>query len=343
MPEMFGAIADGITDCSDAFEAALKTVTRVNFIAGRQRNLTLILGAGAYRLTRPLIIPSAEVTIVGSGAAHSALLVDHLEGHGMVCSSAMNLRFAHFSVIGAASRRTGGTGDGLVILPGPNANFTFRMSIEDVSVSNHPGNGICIVNPEGLTMVNVNSFENGKNGCVLDSTGLENICNYLDFTRFSNNGQSGLKVKNVANSIFSRVECLNNKGSVQFDISGRQNTIVATDCECFNLYDGRVPYVGLKVSGRGHVIQHGVFFKLSTAIQLSRAKDCRIVLPFISGIKGFPVNVAVDLDVNCSGNVIDMSEGDFIVKPVSDPSGNSVVLVNGRDPALAAFIEHKRA
>lgn len=335
-PETFGASPDGLIDCSDAFEAALAAATRTNLAGGSQRNLILVLSSGAYRLTRTLVIPFADVTIIGNGATQSTLIIDHRSGPGVLGSSAMNLRFEHFSVVGSDDRLANGAGDGVVLRPAPNTNFTFRVTIENVSVSRHPGNGFFIANPEGLRMANVNSFGNASSGCVLDSTGLENICNLLDFTRFNDNGDAGLRVLNLANSIFSRVECLNNKGSVQFDLHGRHNTVTATDCECFKLYNGSTPQIGLRIRGRGHIVQQGIFFKLSTAIQLIRASNCRIILPIFGGVKGAPIHIAVDLDVDCIHNVIDVSGGEFIEQNVRDPSGNNVAFVNGRDPSLAA-------
>lgn len=335
-PEAFGAIADGQTDCSDAFDALISVAMRPRMLGDRQRNLPIVLSAGAYRLTRTLTIPSVEITMTGAGVAASALLIDHGDGPGVLCTAGTNLRFTHFSITGTDSRRRSGSGDGLVIRPAPGANYTFRIGIEYVSVSKHPGNGLLLISPEGLRLSDFGAYDNGACGCLIDSTGLENICNQIDFARFQHNGDAGLRVINVANSIFSRVECLNNKGPVQFDLRGRHNTITATDCECFELYDGTKPYVGLSISGQGNIVQHGDFFKLSTAILLKDARNCRVILPMLGGMKAAPMHIGVDVDSASSDNVIDTCNGFFVEAYVRDQSGRNAVLVGGRDLGAAA-------
>lgn len=336
-PEAFGAVADGQMDCSDAFEAMINVAMRPRPIGERQRNLPITLAPGAYRLTRTLMIPAVEIIMNGAGVAATSLLIDHGNGPGVFCSAGTNLRFSNFSITGSDSRRRSGSGDGLVIRPAAGAKFTFRISIEYMSVSKHPGNGLLLISPEGLRLADFGAYENGGCGCLIDSTGLENICNEIDFARFQRNGDAGLRVINIANSIFSRVECLNNKGPVQFDLQGRHNTIIATDCECFELYDGTTPYVGLCISGQGNVVQHGDFFKLSTAIMLKEARNCRVMLPMLGGIKAAPMRIGVDADSASSDNVIDTCTGFFVESYVRDQSGRNAVLVGGRDPGAAAM------
>ena len=55
----FGAVGDGVTDCSAAITAALAAVTAYG---------TLVFPAGTYIIDSPIVIPSSNITIDGQGA-----------------------------------------------------------------------------------------------------------------------------------------------------------------------------------------------------------------------------------------------------------------------------------
>jgi len=336
-PESYGAIPDGKTDCTAAFLAAIAAATRSNYIAGRQRNQPIVLSAGVYRLTQPIHFSSTDMLIIGAGRQNSLLLIDH-DGPGVVVDSGGNMEFRGI-VIGSsdARKRKGGSGDGFVCQPHAGTNFTYFLSLIDFGVSDQPNNGIAIYDPEGLRMENVHARNNGGDGCLIDSRGLEDICNKIDFARFAENGGCGLNVMNVANSIFSRVECHNNRGMCQLRLQGNYNTIEYTDCEGNLVYNGTKPAIGVILSGKGNIIQGGDFFQLSNAISLQNAHDCRVIMPKLEGAGGAPLLVGVDIGPDCERNMVDYVDGHLTTTRVRDRGVNSRVTAGGVTPLAEAM------
>ncbi len=334
-PEAFGAIADGTTDCTTAMLAAIAAATRANVIAGRQRNLPIELSVGVYRLTQPITFATTDIVVTGAGRQNTALLIDH-SGPGVVVNGGGDCVFRGFAIDGSPARRRGGTGDGFVCQPQPGKNFTYMLSLIDLYASNHPNNGFTILSPEGLRMADVRASHNGGDGCLLDARGLENICNMIDFARFSENGGCGLNAINIANSIFSRVECLNNRGQCQLRLDGNYNTVLYTDCEAFDIYDGHSPAIGLIVSGKGNIVQGGDFFQLSTAIALRRATDCRVIMPKLEGARGLPLLCGIDIAADCSRTTVDFVDGHLTTTRVRDQGTDSRITAGGVKPLADA-------
>lgn len=334
-PETFGAIADGKTDCTRAFMDAIAAATRGNYIADRQRNLPIVLAAGGYRLTQPIHLSSTDLLVSGAGRQNTVLLIDH-NGPGLVIDGGGDLEIRGLAIGASAARKSGKSGDGLVCTPKAGTNFTYFVSLIDVTVFDHPGNGFTIFAPEGLRMENVRAVGNGGDGCLLDARALENICNKIDFARFSNNGGIGLNAIQVANSIFSRVECLNNRGQCQMRVNGDYNTIEYTDCEGYNIYNGQHPAPGLILSGKGNIVQNGDFYKLSTAISLQGAHDCRVIMPKLEGAASAPLLIGIDIAQDCTRNTIDFVDGHLTTTKVRDLGTNNRITAGGVIPLADA-------
>jgi hypothetical protein len=334
-PEDFGAVADGKADCTQAFLRAIAYATRPNVLAGRQRNWPIQLSTGVYRLTQPIYLSRTDMMVAGAGRQNTLLLIDH-SGPGIVCDSGGDLEIRGITIGSSDARKRGKTGDGFVCQPYAGLNFTYFVSIIDVAVNDQPNNGFTIFAPEGLRMENVRSIRNGGDGCLLDASGLQNICNKLDFVRFNNNGGHGLHAINVANSIFSRVECGNNGGECQFRLEGAYNTIAYTDCEGSNTYDGSRPDVGLIISGKANIVQGGDFFKLSTAIQLKGADDCRVIMPKLEGASRLPLLIGVDIGSDCARTTVDFVDGHLTTTRVRDRGINSRITAGGIMPLADA-------
>lgn len=343
IPEAFGAVADGTTDCTAAFKAAIRAATADNVIAGRQRNKPVLLSAGVYLLTDTLTITSSDFVMTGPGGQNCALLFDHLSGDGITYVGPGDSQFRGFSIDSTDRRLAKGSGRGFASVPANTmlgkATSTLRLTVSDVFVLRQPGDGLALFNPEGLRLQNVTSSNNRGSGCVIDCSAFENICNALDFCRFRDNGQYGLRVDTVENSIFQRVECLNNQGPAQFALKGNYNTIVCPDCECFDILDATTPRIGLAVTGHGNIVQGGIFFKLSTAIKMNGSTNNQLVLPKFEGGRNQPMAIGVDLGPDCARNKVDVVEGNFVAMPVRDNGAtNRVTLTRRSNPALRAKV-----
>ena len=334
-PEDFGAVADGKTDCTQAFLRAIAFATRPNVVVGRQRNWPIQLSTGAYRLTQPIHFSNTDMMVAGAGRQNTLLLIDH-SGPGIVFDGGGDLEFRGITLGSSDARKQGKTGDGIVCQPFRGTTYTYFVSIIDVAVNDQPNNGITIFAPEGLRMENVRSIRNGGDGCLIDSRALENICNKIDFVRFADNGGYGLHAIQIASSILSRVECHNNRGPAQLRLEGNYNTIAYCDCECNHLYDGTKSTVGVMLSGRGNIIQGGDFFKLATAIQLQAAHDNRVIMPQLGGAPGVPLLFGVDIGADCTRNIVDYVDGYITSTRVRDRGTNNRITAGGITPLADA-------
>lgn len=343
-PEAFGAVADGQVDCTQAMLATIAAAAQGRTIGSRQIVLPIVLSPGVYRLTAPLVFSHTGMSFVGAGRQNTVLMLDH-GGPGIVVDSGGDSEFRGMILDSTERRRQLGRGDGFVCVPKAGTSFTYFLTMIDFLVVAQPGNGIVLQSPEGLRMENVISGRNGGDGCLLDGTKLENICNKIDFVRFHENGGCGLNVRNIANSIFSRVECLNNRGIAQFQLSGNYNSILHTDCEGFNVYNGQSPCIGLQLSGKGNVVQSGNYFKVSTAIALRGATDSRIITPKFDGQSRLPIDTAIDIGPDCTRNTVDFAEGHFVSRKVRDQGSANRVTASGLTPLsdAAPTVLHQQA
>lgn len=332
-PEDFGAIADGQADCTAAFRAALSAAAGAGQKVGRYRRRILELSAGVYRLTDTLVIQGTDVIVTGAGRQNTMFLIDHANGPGVVFSGGGDIELRGVAIGASTVRKAAASGDGLVFMPYAGQKFCFRVSIIDVGVADQPGNGIVLSAPEGLRMENVGCSHNGGHGCLIDAGAFENLCNSIEFARFSDNGGRGLSVVNISNSRFSRVECLNNKGDAQFMLQGHFNRIEMTDCEYFN-FTNPGQSIGLLLSGHGNLVEGGTFYKLNTAILLKGASDCRLRLAKFEGDRTFHMAAGVELGPDCARNLVDMIPGNFVTTLVKDLGSDNVILRGGRDPAV---------
>jgi len=333
-PEDFGAVSDGIADCTQALKAAIAVVAAGKNALGHLHRPPLILSAGVYRVTETITIPGTDVIVTGVGRQNSVLLIDHLTGPALVFTGGGDIEVRGVTISSSDSRTKGGNGDGLIFQPYPGMKLSFRISVIDVYVLGQPGNGFMFTSPEGLRLENVGAARNRGHGCLIDAGKFQDLCASIEFARFNDNGDHGLKVVNMMNSRFSRVECLNNHGLAQFALDGTNHRVEMADCECFE-FAGPNQSIGLLLSGRAHIIEGGAFFKLNTAIMLKGCSDSRIRLPRIEGDRSFYTSVGVQLGPDCARNVIDLAGGNLVQALVSDQGSNNVILRNGRDPAIA--------
>ncbi len=344
--EAFGAVADGKTDCTQAFLNAIAAAASAINVAGEYRAMPIVLAAGAYRLTQPIHFSHTCMALSGAGHQNTVLLIDH-DGPGLVVDSGGNCDFRGFGLDASLARRAGTTGDGVVCAPLAGSNFSYLVSFVDVSVMYQPGNGFTIYAPEAYRMENVFASHNKGDGCLLDARQLENICNLIDFARFSYNGGYGLHAINVANSIFSRVECLDNRGPAQFRVEGNYNTIAHTDCEAGTVYTGNAPVIGLILSGKGNIVQMGDFYHLSNAISLQAAHDCRVLMPKIEGERNLPMQIGIDIGADCTRNIVDYVDGNLTTLRVRDRGTANRVTMGGiaplADAATIALPQHASA
>jgi hypothetical protein len=339
-PETFGAVPDGRTDCTAAIKAAIRAATQPRVVAGRQRNLPVVLSAGAYLIRETITIAVRDFSMIGPGGQNCVLLFDHLAGDALLYTGGGDSQFTGFGIDATELRKAAGSGRGFTSIPARAANesrsSTLRLTLSDFHVLGQPGDGIAIFNCEGLRLENITTRLNRGDGCFIDCSEFENILNQLDFCRFRDNQGHGLRVVNVASSMFSRVECLNNLGPAQFSLSGRANQVHFPDCECYDIMDGQTARIGLVISGRGNTVQGGAFYKLTTAIALRGASHCRIILPVLEGARRMPMRVGIDIAADCKQNLVDVLRGNFVRSWVNDAGSANRVLIDGVQSAAGS-------
>lgn len=341
-PEEFGAISDGVADCSDAFDQALASMRKSAALEGRYRKLNIRLASGIYRLTRPVRIDGQDVIVRGGGSQNTALLIDHSDT-GLIYSGEGDSSFEGLSIIATPARfASKAKGVGFLSDPGRprggQARSTIRLTLRDFHVQRQPGDGILIINPEAARLENVTSSQNGGSGCHIFGRDIENILNLLDFCRFSENMGHGLSVNNISCSIFSRIECLNNKSVEQLSINGSYNQIIQPDCEAFGLAPDEMQRVGIAIHGHGNQIIGGAFFKLNIGILIGDGEGNRVVLPKFDGTSNRPLSIGVRIDNKSKNSSVHLTHSNFVAKLVDDAGKASRLNVNGRQQAARSAL-----
>lgn len=307
----FAASDDLSRDASGTFERALSKLAA----AGGGR---LSLPPGDLNLTRPLRVRGRRIFFSGAGFSETRLVASFSGSPVIDYTGEGDSTFCDFSTTRRPSRskaQIASSDVGFQSDPGV-GRTTLRLELRRVFCDNHQGDGIRLVNPELAFVDGCGASNNLGNGCSIVGRDVDNISNLVSRSRFRDNGDSGLSVKNISHSGFVFVECLNNRGLYQMDIDGSFNEIIQADLEGFAL-DPRedLDRWALRLKGAGHLVSHPNIFKTGNGVLFDGATEGKMMFADIKGDAKRMIGIGISIDKNSNNMMVDSPRLSFVRLP----------------------------
>lgn len=329
--EDFGAVANGVNDCSPAMTAALAEMS-LGTIGDRERRLPIVLNAGQYRFASPIAISVADFAMTGAGPELTSLLIDHTSGHGISYTGLGNAAFEGFALYASDTRNAAGASDslsGFVSDPGVSGT-TLMLRLRNVYSYRHPGKGICLINPEQAFVEGCRAANNKGKGLHMWGRDLANILNEVTRFRARDNGAEGLHWQNLDSGGMTACEALNNGQGVsagyQMRVDGACNEIRRPDCEMFDHVTSGTDYRGLLLTGRGNKVTQGQFYGLNSGVHCVDAKASIIEQVKLEGKSGADMATGILLDANSGGSTVSIGQKNLVTTAVTDNSEGSTTI-----------------
>lgn len=246
--QKFGAVGDGVTDDTAAFQAALDSGEQYIFIPN----------TGNRYMVDSLTCGTANevncVHLVGEGFPHftatagqcTEIQFTSTTDPGLTING-LGFRMENFFLSSSAARAASGSQPAGIYLNGDDNAFTFwRALFKGVYVYNQPGDAWHLFGAEQVQLINC-AGTTSRRGFFLDSGGVPEvgISNYFQGCRATNNDEEGWYVESWFNTFDCCQSLNNNIGAAQLPLETREvfcdslgNRLLNFDIEAQDLHDG---------------------------------------------------------------------------------------------------------
>lgn len=326
----FGAVGDGVTDDTDAIQAAINSGAKHIIIPDTGSpylftTLTLSSASGDNRTA--LILEGQNYSESGSVGSYlkctstTATAIDIQDG---------NCVLRHIRLDADTARQASGTACKGIHLRGDLTAATIvRVILEDVWVMRQPGDGIVVEGAELCRFINCHSNSNGGIGWNIKTagSGSTGISNTFDTCRSYNNDLGGWYCSSWFNTFINCQSLANNQSSTLYagssyevDLQAQNNVLINMDVEAQAQHSGTAgvdrptAMHGIRVAGKDCSIISGIVAGFDTGVLVTGSRCYIQNTNFNNSSSGGDMTYAVDNSAvnDLRGFIADASSPDSV-------------------------------